>query len=167
MAISTDNTWLHVPVVILQETDCLTYSEHCLPIGHSKILPMQTTTLHVPPNLHDEKLPQLTILGPALQETPFEGIIFLSRERKGFGICLLRECGWKDAFGQGDRINVETVETRETIERSLIGKHSLGRPRGKPALYQVFDRLAGRAIWKHVVGICMKTLIFLERHFYV
>lgn len=104
---------LHVLVVILQETDCLTYSEHCLPIGHSKVLPRQNTTLHIPPDLHDEKLPQLTILGPALPETPFEGTIFLSRESKGFGICLLRECDWKDAFGQGDRINLETVETRE------------------------------------------------------
>ena len=94
-------------------------------------------------------------------------IIILPSESKGFGICLLKECDWKDAFGKEDKRNLETVETRETIGRSLTGKHSLGRPRANPALYQLFDRLAGRDIWKHVVGICTKALLFLERHFYV
>lgn len=94
-------------------------------------------------------------------------IIILPSESKGFGMCLLRECDWKDAFGKRDKRNLETAEIRKTVGRSLMDKHSLGRPRRKPVLYQLFDRLAGCGIWKHVVGICTKALIFLERHFYV
>jgi len=88
----------------------------------------------------------------------------LSSESKAFGICLLRECDWRGTFGKGNKRNEETMEAKETVGRSLMGKHSLGRPRAKPMLYQLFDRFPGRGIWKHVAGICTKALIFLERH---
>lgn len=160
-----DNNWLHVPVVGLQETDCLTYSEHYLPIGHSTTTAKAQYCTACAPTSPWWEMTSSDITRRHLLKG--QEIIVLPSESKGFGICLLRECDWKGAFGKGDNGNLDTVETRETVGRSLMGKHSLGRLRGKPALYQIFDRLAGRGIWKHVVGICTKALIFLERHFYV
>lgn len=64
-------------------------------------------------------------------------IIVLTSGRRGFGICLLKECDWKGAFGKGDKRSLETVKTRETVRRPSRGKIFSRNRKTKAALYQI------------------------------
>lgn len=64
-------------------------------------------------------------------------IVVLASGRRSFGICLLKECDWKSTFGEGDKRNLETVKTRETVRRSpsqKVSRSSLWKQKAQSCL---------------------------------